>query len=358
VATYRRGCPSGVGPDADRATRWESRKALRKPVAAPAADVDGQDDEADGIAGPSDDEIARFLDQNGTSRFWEIALPAGEPVGQVLTADEPDRESTDEPDQARDDLDQDQGEPDDVPGRSGTGPRDHHRLRRPRIRIPARRARRDRRLARRARRDRLADRPVERGPPVNSTMVVAAVVAAAGLLAVTSWRRRARWWAAGWSGVAGVAGWVLYTWATTLVVTVAAVVAVLALVVALHRRARTVGTVTRWGDRARRKKGVASTWDVVKTASALAMRRKSAVVRPSLPPALWKNWRQVWRRRLWRVWLATPVTEFAVRLARVGALIGLAIVVTVAIGLTGSDHAGYATQVHSRRNQLFKVTVP
>jgi type IV secretion system protein VirD4 len=56
----------------------------------------------------------------------------------------------------------------------------------------------------------------------------------------------------------------------------------LAGVLVWHRWARTAATVSRWGARSRRKSGVASSMDIARFASASAMRRKTASVRPSL----------------------------------------------------------------------------
>ncbi|WP_433504822.1 type IV secretory system conjugative DNA transfer family protein [Pseudonocardia halophobica] len=78
--------------------------------------------------------------------------------------------------------------------------------------------------------------------------------------------------------------------------------------VVLQRRARSAATVSRWGERARRKAGVASTLDIVRTASASAVRRRAAVVRPSLTV----------RSRVERA--STPTTEIAFSLCRVGLL--------------------------------------
>ena len=58
--------------------------------------------------------------------------------------------------------------------------------------------------------------------------------------------------------------------------------AALAVVFGVHHMSRTSATVTRWGSRIRRKVGVASTLDIIRVGSALAMRRKAATVRPSL----------------------------------------------------------------------------
>ena len=43
-----------------------------------------------------------------------------------------------------------------------------------------------------------------------------------------------------------------------------------------HRHARSAGVVTRWSAGNRRKSGVASTLDIARTASAMAMRRRAA----------------------------------------------------------------------------------
>lgn len=85
-------------------------------------------------------------------------------------------------------------------------------------------------------------------------------------------------------------------------------VSLVGVAVLLQRRARSASTVSRWGERARRKAGVASTLDVLRTASALAVRRRGTVVRPSL---------QV-RCRL--VGASTPTTAVALPLCRVGLL--------------------------------------
>lgn len=80
------------------------------------------------------------------------------------------------------------------------------------------------------------------------------------------------------------------------------------LVAVARRRTGTVGTVNRWSRRSKRNDGVASPWTVFRVASAWAVRRKAAVLRPSLRGLPW------WRR--WRV----PVRELATPLARVGLL--------------------------------------
>ena len=82
--------------------------------------------------------------------------------------------------------------------------------------------------------------------------------------------------------------------------------------VAWHRFSRTSATVTRWGARTRRKSGVASTFDIARVGSGVAMRRKAATVRPSLSPAT--------RRARWWQLLALPTAEVGLQLCRVGLL--------------------------------------
>ena len=74
-----------------------------------------------------------------------------------------------------------------------------------------------------------------------------------------------------------------------------------------HRRTRSASIVGRWGAKSRRKEGVASTLDIARFASAMAMRRKATVVRPSLGELT------CWQR------LRVATTEVAVPLCRVGA---------------------------------------
>ncbi|MPZ64550.1 MAG: TraM recognition domain-containing protein [Pseudonocardiaceae bacterium] len=86
----------------------------------------------------------------------------------------------------------------------------------------------------------------------------------------------------------------------------AALAAAALLTALVLRRGRSSAVVNRWGDRSRRKSGVASTLDVARIGSAHAMRRKAPVVRPSLAALPLPR----------RARLAT--TEVAVPLARVG----------------------------------------
>ena len=129
--------------------------------------------------------------------------------------------------------------------------------------------------------------------------------------AAVAWRGGAHVWAAllvaaGLTIAEVAVGW----WLSCLVV-------IAAVGVVLYRRSRTSAQVQRWSRRGRRKLGVASSWDVLSRASALAMHRKSGVVRPSLAGEgewwhdfVWWSW---WVKR-WTV----RTTEIAIRMARAG----------------------------------------
>jgi type IV secretion system protein VirD4 len=112
-------------------------------------------------------------------------------------------------------------------------------------------------------------------------------------------------------------------------------VAVLGAAVLLQRRARSASTVSRWGERARRKAGVASTLDVLRAGSALAVRRRATVVRPSL---------QV-RSRLELA--STPTTEVALPLCRVGLLRVWSLLEDV-VGVFGGPRTGKTGWLASR----------
>jgi type IV secretory pathway TraG/TraD family ATPase VirD4 len=132
-----------------------------------------------------------------------------------------------------------------------------------------------------------------------STVVVLLVLVAGAWLA---WQSHARPLALGLAAFAVLPAVTLskqLTW--PIAVPVAGVVAL----VVYHRWARTSATVNRWGARARRKSGVASSVDIARKASVRAMRRQAATVRPSLAEVGWRA-----RQRV-------PVTELAVLLCRV-----------------------------------------
>jgi type IV secretion system protein VirD4 len=74
------------------------------------------------------------------------------------------------------------------------------------------------------------------------------------------------------------------------------------------RRGGTARTVTRWGERTRRRSGVATPFQIARSASGWAMHRKAAAVRPHLRDV---GWRERWR---------VPTTELGVRLCRVGGM--------------------------------------
>lgn len=72
--------------------------------------------------------------------------------------------------------------------------------------------------------------------------------------------------------------------------------------------ARSAVVVTRWSARTRRKSGVASTTDLLRHASARAIRRRGATVKPSLAAAgRWVRWR-------------VPPVDIGIELCRVGAI--------------------------------------
>ena len=91
------------------------------------------------------------------------------------------------------------------------------------------------------------------------------------------------------------------------------VVVLLVVVLGWIRWTRTSATVTRWGARSRRKAGVASTFDIARVGSGPAVKRRAAVVRPSLDYLS----RRPWLR--WR-WWRLPTIEVGVRLCRAGLL--------------------------------------
>src|SRR4051794_12155511 len=126
---------------------------------------------------------------------------------------------------------------------------------------------------------------------------------------VLAWRRRA------WLVTAGLALlelWFARQLAERIPLWLAAVLVLLAVGVAWHRFTRTSATVTRWGARTRRKSGVASTFEVVRVGSGMAIRRKAATVRPSLTPT--------GRIARWRQLVALPTYEVGLQLCRVGLL--------------------------------------
>lgn len=79
-----------------------------------------------------------------------------------------------------------------------------------------------------------------------------------------------------------------------------------AALVAWRRYGDTAGLVTRWGETARRKSGVASDLDILRHGSALALRRKVGVLRPEYADL--SRWQK----------LRVPAREFATPIAKVG----------------------------------------
>ena len=141
-----------------------------------------------------------------------------------------------------------------------------------------------------------------------------------------------------------------------------AALAAVVLAVVVARRARTSALVPRWGARSRRKDGVASTGDIVRVGSAVAMRRKAATVRPSLAvSSRWARFVQLWR---------LPTAQVGVLLCRVGMWRVWASVEDVALVFGGPrtgktqwlagrviDAPG-ATLVTSTRTDLYDQTAP
>ena len=111
---------------------------------------------------------------------------------------------------------------------------------------------------------------------MSTTIIVltAGAVAAAGM-SLGQWRRRERLTALLFAAAA-----LVLTGLVSLVLVSA--VLVCAGSTAYHRRGRSASVVTRWSTRARKKHGVASTWDILRVASWVAMRRKATTLRPSL----------------------------------------------------------------------------
>lgn len=124
-----------------------------------------------------------------------------------------------------------------------------------------------------------------------------------------------------------------------------------------RRRMRTAGAVTRLGELARRKSGVASTLDIWRYGSQLPVRRKATIVRPSTA-------HMTAAERL-----NTPATEFGARIARVGAFrwvwISLEMVCLI-VGGPRKGKSGYlgtrivdapgAVLATSTRDDLYRIT--
>jgi type IV secretory pathway TraG/TraD family ATPase VirD4 len=124
-----------------------------------------------------------------------------------------------------------------------------------------------------------------------------------------AWRRRA-WLVA--LGLALFALWPVSQLVERLPLWLLVLLALVTAALGWHRFSRTSATVTRWGARTRRKSGVASTFDIARVGSGVAMRRKAATVRPSLTPtSRWARWWQL---------LALPTAEVGLQLCRVGLL--------------------------------------
>ena len=138
------------------------------------------------------------------------------------------------------------------------------------------------------------------------------------------------------------------------VVPVAAVVAAGCWYRFVHSRT----VVNRWGRAVRRKSGVASTWDIARFGSSLAMRRQATTVRPKLA--------ELNRRKRMRV----PTAEYAMSLCRAGVMRVHASIEDVVLvfggprcgksGMLASRiiEAPGAVLVTSTRTDLYMVTTP
>ncbi len=137
-------------------------------------------------------------------------------------------------------------------------------------------------------------------PSFLSTLVVLVVFAGGAVLA---WRMRARPVAVGLGAVSVLPAMTLaqqLTWPMLLPV------AALAAAGVWWQWSRSESVVTRWGNRSRRRSGVASSLDIARKASPRAMRRHARVMRPSLAGL-----------SRWELYRTAP-TEYAVMLCRVG----------------------------------------
>lgn len=107
------------------------------------------------------------------------------------------------------------------------------------------------------------------------------------------------------------AGWVLaetpgHTTTGLALMTVGAALTAGPVYLRLRHRGGSRALIGRWDRKTRRNDGTASWWDITRTSSAWAMRRKAAVLRPSLRAL---PWHQRWR---------APVRSYATPLCRVG----------------------------------------
>lgn len=128
-------------------------------------------------------------------------------------------------------------------------------------------------------------------------------------VAMIAWRRGARPLSVGCAAGAVLPGWALVRTTHPMLL---ALLVLVALGWVWNRHGATMTTVTRWGASSRRKAGVASSVDIVRVGSAVAMRRRTPNVRPSLAAA---NRRQ----RLVQL-VRLPAVTVAVELCRVGML--------------------------------------
>ena len=147
----------------------------------------------------------------------------------------------------------------------------------------------------------------------SAPLLLAGAGVLAGVLVVARSRRtgarlglRLGWWAAGAGAVLAVGGW--RTGSMPLLLAGVGALAGAGWLAYSGGFGGTAGTLSRWQRRSRRRRGVASTGQILARSSWLTMRRRAVVLRPSLA--------DLPRRRRWRV----RAGEVALPLARVGLL--------------------------------------
>jgi type IV secretion system protein VirD4 len=133
-----------------------------------------------------------------------------------------------------------------------------------------------------------------------TTALLAATVAALGI-SVLAWRRRERLLAVVFGAVTGL---LAYEVSALLVVAVL----LCAATTMWHQRAQGASLVQRWAASSRHRHGVASSFQILRRASSLAVRRRATTVRPSF------------RELSWPARCRARTTEVGLLLCRVGAL--------------------------------------
>lgn len=158
---------------------------------------------------------------------------------------------------------------------------------------------------------------------MNLTLLALAATVVLGTVGWLAARRHLWTWAAGLYPAAAGCLYVTVTTAGAVLWYAGVALLVAAGLVGWMRYGRSSATVARWGARSRRTSGVATSVDIARHASARAMRKRAAVVRPSLEGMSRRALRQL------------GPSAYAVRLARVGGQTVWASVEDVVIVLGG-----------------------